>query len=175
MKLKPKHILFLLFFFLLSISCSSQKNSLKENILSDKLATEETTKLYQNLISLKNKGYLFGHQDDLAYGVKWKYEEGRSDVKDVTQDYPALFGWDLGGIEHQKANNIDGVPFEKIKKWCKEYYKKGAVITISWHIDNPLTLKNSWDVTNGSLASILPNGTQHNLYKLSLPTDKIQK
>ena len=168
MKLKPKHILFLLFFFLLSISCSSQKNSLKENILSDKLATEETTKLYQNLISLKNKGYLFGHQDDLAYGVKWKYEEGRSDVKDVTQDYPALFGWDLGGIEHQKANNIDGVPFEKIKKWCKEYYKKGAVITISWHIDNPLTLKNSWDVTNGSLASILPNGTQHNLYKLWL-------
>ena len=72
---------------------------------------------------------------------------------------------DLGGIEHQNANNIDGVPFEKIKKWCKEYYKKGAVINISWHMDNPYTLKNSWDITNGSLASILPNGNKHNLYK----------
>ena len=78
MKLKPKHILLLLCFSLLSISCSSQQSFLKKNTLSDKLATEETTKLYQNLISLKNKGYLFGHQDDLAYGVKWKYEEGRS-------------------------------------------------------------------------------------------------
>ena len=31
---------------------------------------------------------MFGHQDDLAYGVNWKYEDGRSDIKDVTGDYP---------------------------------------------------------------------------------------
>jgi hypothetical protein len=33
-----------------------------------------------------DKGVMLGHQDDLAYGFGWKYEAGRSDVKDVTGD-----------------------------------------------------------------------------------------
>jgi hypothetical protein len=36
---------------------------------------------------------LFGHQDDVAYGVKWKAEKGRSDVKQVCGSYPELYGW----------------------------------------------------------------------------------
>lgn len=146
------------------VSCYGQLPEKKHHSLSDKNATPETVNLYQNLILLQEKGFLFGHQDDLAYGVKWRYEEGRSDIKDVTGDYPALYGWDLGGIEHQKSNNIDGVPFKKMKNWIKEIYDRGGVSTISWHMDNPLTMKNSWDTTPGSLRSILPNGEKHQLY-----------
>lgn len=146
------------------VSCYGQLPEKKHHSLSDKNATQETENLYQNLILLQEKGFLFGHQDDLAYGVKWRYEEGRSDIKDVTGDYPALYGWDLGGIEHQKSNNIDGVPFKKMKNWIKEIYDRGGVSTISWHMDNPLTMKNSWDTTSGSLRSILPNGEKHQLY-----------
>ena len=146
------------------VSCYAQSPEKKHQSLSDKNATPETENLYQNLILLQEKGFLFGHQDDLAYGVKWRYEEGRSDIKDVTGDYPALYGWDLGGIEHQKSNNIDGVPFKKMKNWIKEIYDRGGVSTISWHMDNPLTMKNSWDTTPGSLRSILPNGEKHQLY-----------
>ena len=146
------------------VSCYGQLPEKKHHSLSDKNATPETENLYQNLILLQEKGFLFGHQDDLAYGVKWRYEDGRSDIKDVTGDYPALYGWDLGGIEHQKSNNIDGVPFKKMKNWIKEIYDRGGVSTISWHMDNPLTMKNSWDTTPGSLRSILPNGEKHQLY-----------
>lgn len=146
------------------VSCYGQLPEKKHHSLSDKNATPEAENLYQNLILLQEKGFLFGHQDDLAYGVKWRYEEGRSDIKDVTGDYPALYGWDLGGIEHQKSNNIDGVPFKKMKNWIKEIYDRGGVSTISWHMDNPLTMKNSWDTTSGSLRSILPNGEKHQLY-----------
>ena len=146
------------------VSCYGQLPEKKHHSLSDKNATPETENLYQNLILLQEKGFLFGHQDDLAYGVKWRYEEGRSDIKDVTGDYPALYGWDLGGIEHQKSNNIDGVPFKKMKNWIKEIYDRGGVSTISWHMDNPLTMKSSWDTTPGSLRSILPNGEKHQLY-----------
>lgn len=146
------------------VSCYGQLPEKKHHSLSDKNATPETENLYQNLILLQEKGFLFGHQDDLAYGVKWRYEEGRSDIKDVTGDYPALYGWDLGGIEHEKSNNIDGVPFKKMKNWIKEIYDRGGVSTISWHMDNPLTMKNSWDTTSGSLRSILPNGEKHKLY-----------
>ena len=49
----------------------------------DNKATTETVKLYQNLLKLQKKGLMFGHQDALAYGEGWVYEEGRSDVKDV--------------------------------------------------------------------------------------------
>ena len=147
------------------VSCYGQLPEKKHHSLSDKNATPETENLYQNLILLQEKGFLFGHQDDLAYGVKWRYEEGRSDIKDVTGDYPALYGWDLGGIEHQKSNNIDGVPFKKMKNWIKEIYDRGGVSTISWHMDNPLTLKDSWDTTPKSFKSILPNGSKHELYK----------
>jgi len=55
--------------------------------------------LFEQLKSVGNKGILFGHQDDLAYGVTWAYVEGRSDTKEAAGDYPALFGWELGGIE----------------------------------------------------------------------------
>ena len=44
----------------------------QEHKLIDKKATPETKKLYQNLFKLLDKGIMFGHQDDLAYGVKWK-------------------------------------------------------------------------------------------------------
>ena len=69
--------------------------------LSDKKATAETKILYHNLKKLTQKGILFGHQDDLAYGVNWRYEGGRSDVKEVTGDYPAVYGWDLSGLERK--------------------------------------------------------------------------
>lgn len=153
----------LLFMSFNSYEC--QNMNYKMGLPSDKNATHETVNLYKNLNALKEKGFLFGHQDDLAYGVKWKYEPGRSDIKDVTGDYPAVYGWDLGGIEHNKPNNIDGVPFKSIKNWIKEVYDRGGISTISWHVDNPFTLSNSWDVTPGSFASILPNGPKHQLYK----------
>src|SRR3954468_4860386 len=70
-----------------------------QDLPSDKNATKETINLYRNLKKLLNKGIMFGHQDDLAYGVGWKYEPGRSDIKDVTGDYPAVYGWELGRIE----------------------------------------------------------------------------
>lgn len=146
-----------------SLSCYAQNHHF--NVLSDSKATKETQNLYQNLIKNQEKGYFFGHQDDLAYGVKWRYEEGRSDIKDVTNDYPAIYGWDLGRIEHKKPNNLDGVPFKDMKKWIKEVYDRGGISTISWHMDNPLTLKDSWDTTPNSFKSILPNGSKHELYK----------
>lgn len=95
------------------VSCKAMA---QQELPSDKDATKETVNLYNNLKKLAEKGFMFGHQDDLAYGVEWKYKEGRSDVKEVAGDYPAVYGWDLGGIERQSNElNIDGIPFRKMK------------------------------------------------------------
>jgi mannan endo-1,4-beta-mannosidase len=165
-----KKILFL-FILMMLTSChdQKQKNIAQEfsNIpkLVDDEATLETKNLYKNLFKLKNKGFIFGHQDDLAYGVHWKYESGKSDVKEVTGDYPGLYGWDVGGIEKKSSKNIDGVPFEKMIKFIQEVYERGGINTISWHMDNPLNDKNSWDTTKGSLASAAVGGIAHEKYK----------
>ncbi len=131
----------------------------------DMHATKETINLYNNLGKLADKGIMFGHQDALAYGVKWKYVPGKSDVKELVGDYPAVYGWELGNLEHDSLTNLDSVPFDKMKGFIREAYERGGVNTISWHNDNPVNLESSWDTTHGGVASILPGGTRHEMYK----------
>ncbi len=107
---------------------------------------------------------MFGHQDDLAYGVHWKYQKDSSDVKSVTADYPALYGWDLGGTESNSDKDLDGVPFKSTRQFIKEAYERGGVITISWHFNNPMTGGNAWDTTHGTVASVLPGGANNELF-----------
>jgi mannan endo-1,4-beta-mannosidase len=157
-----KNILLLITTVFTTFSCSSQSIINNTNLsISDKKATHETVSLYKKLTILTQKGYLFGHQDDLAYGVKWKYKKGKSDVKEVVGDYPAVYGWDIAGLEKDDANNIDGVPFDKMKQYIKEANERGGISTISWHFDNPATGKNAWDNTPNSLQTILPGKQNH--------------
>ncbi len=135
---------------------------------SDPGATKQTISLYNNLKKLVNKGIMFGHQDALAYGVNWKYIPGRSDIKEVAGDYPAVYGWELGNLEHGLPYNLDSVPFDKMQQYIREGYARGGVVTISWHNDNPLNGESAWDTTHGAVASILPGGDRHQLYKVWL-------
>ena len=131
----------------------------------DKQATAETVHLYNNLLKLQQSGMMFGHQDDLAYGKGWIDEPGRSDVKEVCGDYPAVYGWELGHLELGDAFSLDSVSFDRIRSWIIETYRRGGVNTISWHLQNPLTGGTAWDVsTSGVVASILPDGEKHNLF-----------
>src|SRR5664279_1001786 len=131
---------------------------------SDPQATAETKALYKNLYQLIGKNILFGHQDDPCYGVGWKYENGRSDIREVTGQYPAVFGFDLGRTELGQAYNLDSVPFEKTREYIREAYERGAVITLSWNLNNPLTGGTAWDNKPGAVASILPGGPKNALY-----------
>ncbi len=131
----------------------------------DTKATKETKALYKNLQLILKKVILFGHQDDMAYGVNWKYQPGSSDVKEVTGQYPGLFGWELGGLENDSPVNLDSVPFDKMKAFIRKGYEAGAVITISWHLNNPLTGKSSWDPSPlNTIPSILPGGEKNALF-----------
>jgi hypothetical protein len=156
------------FFFLLFFSAAF---SFAQQLPCDPKATKETINLYKNLKRIAEKGFLFGHQDDLAYGVHWKYENNRSDIHDVVNDYPALYGWELGRIEIDNPANLDSVPFDKMRDFIKQAYNKGDVITISWHLNNPLTGKSAWDPAPGTVAAALPGGEKNELYKFWL--DKV--
>jgi Glycosyl hydrolase family 26 len=131
---------------------------------SDPKATVETSALYKSLYRLMGKNIGFGHQDDPCYGVGWRYEPGRSDIRDVMGEYPAIYGFDLGRIELGWAFNLDSVPFEKTRQFIREAYERGGIITLSWHLNNPLTGGSAWDNKPGAVASILPGGEKNVLY-----------
>jgi Glycosyl hydrolase family 26 len=132
---------------------------------SDKRAAPAVRRLYNNMKKLTAKGYMFGHQDDLAYGVNWKYIPGNSDIREVVGDYPAVYGWELGNLELDSTINLDGVPFAQMKQFIAAGYQRGAVITISWHFTNAVSGKSAWDTGPGVVAAILPGGEKNGLYK----------
>lgn len=143
---------------------------------SDRKATRETVNLFRSLHRLQQKGVMYGHQDDLMYGFTWWYEKGRSDTRDFTGDYPAVAGFEIGHLELGDVRSIDSVSFDQIAEQIKEHYRRGGVITVSWHAKNPLTIQDpasasrrqggtAWDVSSREVvSSILPGGRNHELF-----------
>jgi mannan endo-1,4-beta-mannosidase len=84
----------------------------------DKQATYETKQLFYSMQRLVDAGIIFGHHDDTAYGVGWRYEPNRSDVKSVTGSYPAMYGWDLAKLSTTACAILTAYPLN--------YKKTGA-------------------------------------------------
>lgn len=127
--------------------------------------TVQTENLLKNLKKIHQTGFMFGHHDDPLYGIKWEGDAGRSDVKSVCGDYPAVMSFDLGHIELGSKESLDKISFDKIRTEMINQYKRGGMVSVSWHLDNPLTGGDSWDVkTPGAVTAILPGGSKHELF-----------
>lgn len=125
--------------------------------------------LEQRLRTLLPKGYMMGHQDAPFYGLTWEWEEGRCDVKETCGDYPAVMGFDLGGIEMADEKNLDSVPFKRIHDELVAHHLRGGIVTLSWHPRNPLTGGTAWDVSSDeAVRSVLYGGSQHTKFQLWL-------
>lgn len=147
------------------VACGQSKNN--KNIDEDDYLTRtsETEKLLENLKNVSSKGFMFGHHDDTNYGIGWEGDEGRSDVQSVCGDYPAVISFDLGHIEIGDSLNLDNVPFSKIRTEILNQYKRGGMSSLSWHLRNPLTGGDSWDISDSTVVkSVLPGGEKHELF-----------
>jgi len=144
---------------------SSTREKMAEIETVDPDATAETSALYHNLLKYQGDAIMFGHQDDLAYGIGWWAGDFRSDVNDVCGKFPAVFGWDAGEIGFER--NIDSVRFNRMQDWMVRAFEKGGINTLSWHFDNPVTGGDTWDVTP-AVHTIIPGGEKHEQYKALL-------
>ena len=137
-------------------SCSGNKDTSGQD------AAKPTDRLMHTLQSVVDDGkYIYGHADDTAYGHTWEYESGRSDVKEVAGDYPGLINWDLGMLELDSLNNLDGVPFEYMAKEIANQDARGGINSISWHLRNPGTGGNAWDISDSTVvAQVVTEGTE---------------
>lgn len=137
--------------------------------------TQRTESLLQNLKALGDSAvYMFGHHDDTMYGIGWQNNDAgdsavhqRSDVESVCGDFPALLSFDLGHLELGHDKNLDGVPFDRMRKEIVAHDECGGMTTLSWHLDNPLSGGSSWvadslkEVESGTVAAILEGGVKH--------------
>lgn len=147
----------------------------------DPEATPEAQVLFQRLQKIQKKGTMYGHQDDLMYGHTWWNEPGCSDTKNTVGDYPAVAGFELGKIELGDSRSLDSVAFNNIREQVKWWHKQNGIITVSWHVVNPVSSQwpgikeangagSAWDVSmlsaNGTNAvrSVLPGGENHALF-----------
>ncbi|OZG68593.1 glycosyl hydrolase [Bifidobacterium eulemuris] len=105
---------------------------------------------------------MVGHQDE-TFCV---HDDGHdSDVLAVTDDYPAVWGFDLGRIELGWNRNIDRIPFVDIRQQMRRAYDMGAVVTVSWHSVNPITERGYGEnMALGSVTAVLPGGRSHDKY-----------
>lgn len=126
--------------------------------LTDTLASKETVILFYNLKKLSQKKVIFGHQHSTAYGVGWSGQPGRSDVKDVANTFPGLYGWDFETITPPNKDQYDWM-----KKFIMDAYKRGGINTLCWHLYNPVTGGSFYDTTI-AVKHILPGGSHHNEY-----------
>ena len=78
----------------------------------------------------------------------------------TTGDYPAVMGFDLGKLELDSKENLDGVSFDRMRKEIIAQNERGGIVTLSWHPWNPVTGENAWDPKGDAVAAILDGGAQ---------------
>ena len=150
--------------------------------LVDKNATNQTAAVFYNLKKVSKTNILFGHQDDTKRGVinagnQWANEQHlpsvsreKSDVKEVTGFYPAVYGHDFLHI----ANFTKGAWFDYEKNIARDLtidaYNRGGINTYAWHYNNPVSKGSFYwnDSPIEAVSKILPGGSHHDVYKNSL-------
>ncbi len=127
----------------------------------DEQASPETIRLHANLGRIAEEHVLFGHQETLAYGYDWVGEAGRSDVREVTGAYPAVYGWDFHALfDDSPGAQTYAMTWDRMIGWVREGARRGGVITISWHLANPVT-GGSYNDKDPVAEAILPGGDRH--------------
>ena len=127
--------------FLTLLLCAGAAFGLRAQSIqpSDPEATPEARQLLERLDKIRQKGIMYGHQDDLLTGHTWFEVEGNSDTRSATGDFPAIAGCELGELELGFDRSLDSVSFAQIRKMAKWFYERDGILTVSWHVVNPIT------------------------------------
>jgi len=162
-----------------TIDGTAAKNSgsasvlLKEarHYMADNEATKETAALFYNLRRISKTKVMFGHMEDNMNGYAgWTKVSGRSDVFEVTGAYPALYGFDFGGITSFRPGNHIDEQIQNVHDHVLEAFRRNGIITFSWHYNNPVSKGSFYWVQSpvNAVSEILPGGKYNPVFKESL-------
>ena len=119
-------------------SCGGNQHK-ADDPLADSGRTQRTENLLSNLKLFGDSTvYLFGHQDDPICGMGWSADgndstatEQHSDIKSICNDYPALAGFDITGIEKGNQQTADGKELSLIRQEVVNTYNDNGIVTLS--------------------------------------------
>ena len=122
-------------------SCGGNQHK-ADDPLADSGRTQRTENLLSNLKHLGDSTvYLFGHQDDTLYGIGWSFEsidstasQQHSDIKSICNDYPALTGFDITGIEKGNRQTASGISLDRIRQEVVNAYNDNGIVTLSLNL-----------------------------------------
>jgi len=139
MKLPSTKLMFVCLFFALFLG--PYENSSRAQIANPS-ASDNAKAVLRYLKNLKGRSedrVLLGQ--DLGHGndILWGYPHFVTRLEENTMRTPGLIGGDYGlDVNHDVAAT---------NQVFIEHWKRGGLVAISWHIDNPWTDGNSWDTT----------------------------
>lgn len=117
--------------------------------LSDTTVTIETIALFNNLKNISERGFIFGQHSasyDHQTGVYPLDTEIHSDCYTAVGDHPGIFNFDF-----------DRDSIDRFKIQVEEIFRRGGIISYSWHAKNPVTGGDCKDTTQHPVQSILAN------------------
>ena len=129
-------------------------------------ASPATRSLFSYLDDVRGEGILFGHQHTTSYGLTVSGADGtKSDVKNMTGDFPAVFGWDtliLQGDEAPgSASNTTAQNIAALDDYIEKAHELGGINTLSAHMENFVTGSSFYDTTGDTLRAVLPGGAKN--------------
>ena len=135
----------LLFFCFLSVGVSGQE--LRDALL-------------QVFRQVASAGQTFvGHQDDTMYGHSWYSEApGRSDMREVCGQWPMVLSLDLCPLELENGYYLFGTTWDQHRQAILEHHRRGGIITLCWHMRNPVTGGTAWDLSEPRAVSLILRG-----------------
>ncbi len=122
-------------------------------------ATAQTKKLLSNLHQVSGKGILLGQQHATLQGMNWVNKK-RCDIYEVSGQYPVVNGWDFGDFREIPK---EGISYSKMLEQVRVVHRSGGINTFTWHMWNPVTGGNFYDVTP-AVREILPGGSKNSFY-----------
>lgn len=146
------------------VSCAGNGDVARaEQSIDTSMKSTEALAMERLMRDAAGKGIMFGHQDDMSYGLGWTAVPWESDVRRVTGSYPAVFGWDIGRIG--STHNIDSVSFDSMKVYISRVHEMGGINTVSWHAFLPHDSINPWYTADTITRHLLPGGKYHKEFK----------
>ena len=146
-----------------AVEAQAAQAPIEINIVTPK-ATFETRSLFAFLKTNRQKAIMFGHQHETTQGITIKTTDGtESDTFNSVGDFAAVYGWDSLSIVSPKQ---EGDVTQQIKK----AFARGGIITISAHLNNPITdgkqgawpTGTSWD-NRSAVKEALPGGSHNKI------------
>ncbi len=173
--IKISNYLFIISLVVIFMGCvkHSDLNVSEQMSMVDPNAGQLTQNLYQNLHHYAGQGLMFGHQATLDYGYTWHssdlpVDSIRSDVKDVSGSFPAVYGWDVNYVANPQFDDSTRQARVDIQlKRDRGTFDRGGILTYEWHMYNPGTGKSFYDTT-AVVHRIIPGGDLHPILKQNL-------